>query len=188
MRGLPTSRCFVGRVAESQAIAAYLQPLQPKNQTERKVLIIQAHAGMGKTQLSIQYCRQYHHLYSGVFWIDCTTHDSLLRSFTGLAHRIPQDELGQQAQMFARLGRGDFDTVTQEILDWFSLRTNFQWLIVFDNVDNTFAGSDSKIQDYFPVADQGGCLFTCYMCMLILMKDLSSCPPKAKICIDWVTN
>jgi hypothetical protein len=157
MHGLPTSEHFVGRDVELRAIEDYLQPLQAKNLERRKVMILQAHAGMGKTQLSLQYCREYHHAYSGVFWIDCTTPDSLLRSFVALLRRIPEDEVGKEAQLFVRLGKGDFDLVSKDVLEWFSLPTNFQWLIVFDNVDHTFVGSDAGIQDYFPAADQGGC-------------------------------
>jgi Cdc6-like AAA superfamily ATPase len=125
LTGLYTSEHFVGRDAELRAIESYLQPLQTKNLEKRKVMILQAHAGMGKTQLSLQYCRAYHHAYSGVFWIDCTTRESLLRSFVTLVRRIPRDEVREEAQSFVRLEKGDFDLVAKDILDWFSLPTNF---------------------------------------------------------------
>jgi hypothetical protein len=64
---LYTSEHFVGQDAELRAIESYLQPLQTKNLEKRKVMILQAHAGIGKTQLSLQYCRAYHHAYSSVF-------------------------------------------------------------------------------------------------------------------------
>jgi hypothetical protein len=77
----------------------------------------------------------------------------LLRLFVTLVCCILRDEVGEEAQSFVCLGKGDFDLVAKDILDWFLLPTNFQWLLVFDNVDYTFVGLDAGIEDFFSVAD-----------------------------------
>jgi hypothetical protein len=64
----------------------------------------------------------------------------------------------------------------QEILKWFALEGNTQWLLVFDNIDKTSYGEESDqhigtssydITQYFPGGDSGSIIVTTRLQRLI---------------------
>lgn len=59
--------------------------------------------------------------------------------------------------------------IAQEVLKWFALKSNTQWLLVFDNIDKTSYGeepdqhtgiSSYDITQYFPGGDTGSIIVT----------------------------
>jgi ATP/maltotriose-dependent transcriptional regulator MalT len=156
MQGLPISHCFVGRATELGRLKDHLKPLSIRFNSARKVVALQGPPGIGKTQLAIQYCREFNHVYSGIFWVDCSSAENLVRTLAETARRVNQGELGHHARAFVNHDIVNLMDVSQNILDWLSLPTNKNWLMVFDNVDQKAPCPDgTSIGDYFPTADHG---------------------------------
>ena len=131
----------------------------------RKVFIVHGLGGVGKTQLSVEFTRQYHRDYSAVFWINGSSKERLRRSIADLASRLPEYQLSKGSRNYSQTGSADVDGVVKDVLKWFSRPANDQWLLVFDNVDRDFSGPSRDpeafdLKEYFPTADQGSILVT----------------------------
>lgn len=123
--------------------------------------------GIGKTQLAIEYARQQKYSYSSFFWLDGKTEESLIRSILNIPSRLPK---GPAMPTESNEG-ADLDEsrkMAQEILGWFALEGNTQWLLIYDNIDETSyeAGDDATnsstydITHYFPRGDSGSIIIT----------------------------
>jgi hypothetical protein len=139
------------------------EPLQGDG-SRRKVVLLQGLGGIGKTQLAVSYLKKHADSYSAVVWLDVKTEDALRQSFAATAKRLhryhPASELLRRA-----VESKEFDDTVANIKDWFSVKGNNRWLLVFDNVDNpTLPGVEDPqaydIQSYFPEAHQGSILIT----------------------------
>ena len=155
---------FVARDAEMSRMKQVLLPILT-DQMRRKVFVLHGLGGIGKTQLSVAFAREYQGSYSAVFWIDGSTKEKLKRSITDLASRLPQDQISERSRNYSP-GKGtDMDEVIKDILEWLSRRLNDRWLLIFDNVDREFSISSRDpeafdVKEYFPPADQGSILIT----------------------------
>jgi tetratricopeptide (TPR) repeat protein len=81
-------------------------------------------AGVGKTQIVIEYLYRYEHEYQKVFWLEADTHHNLCVSINSLDEqffRFNQEQVSE-LQLFLAFRR------------W--LQRHHQWLLVLDNLDN----------------------------------------------------
>ena len=124
----------------------------------RKVFVLHGPDGIEKTQLSVEFARQYHMNYTAVFWVDGSTKERLKRGIADLAGRISQHQISENSGQ-------EKSTRNTDVLDWLSQPSNDQWLLIFDNVDRKCSGSIEdpeafNVQEFFPIADQGSILIT----------------------------
>jgi hypothetical protein len=114
--------------------------------------------GLGRTQLSVAFARQYGRDYSSVFWVNAKDEATLKQSFVSLADII-LDKVNNSSMTDA----ADEDHVLHQVRQWFSQQDNDQWLLLFDNYDdpklhgvNSPTGYD--IRQYFLFRAQGAIL------------------------------
>lgn len=172
LQGIPVVKTFVAREAEMTRLTEVLLP-SSTDQMRRKVFIVHGLGGIGKTQLSVEFAREYKGSYSAVLWIDGSTNERLRRSIADLASRLPQHQLSEESRSYSQSGRlADVDEVVKDVLAWLSRPSNDQWLLIFDNVDREFSGSSRDpeafdVTEYFPTADQGSILITSRLASLL---------------------
>ena len=155
---------FVARDAEMSRIKQVLLPTLT-DQMRRKVFILHGLGGIGKTQLSVAFAREYQGSYSAVFWIDGSTKERIRRNIADLASRLPQDQISEISRSYSQEKGTDVDEVVKDVLKWLSQRSNDRWLLIFDNVDREFSNVSRDpeafdVKEYFPPADQGSILIT----------------------------
>jgi hypothetical protein len=135
-----------------------------------KICVIYGLGGIGKTQLAIEYARIYKASYTSFFWLDGKTEESLIQGLLVLSSRLPK---GQIADVDAQeiIGLEESRKRAQEILGWFALKGNTQWLLVYDNIDKTFYEEETSdentgfsstydITQYLPRGDAGSIIIT----------------------------
>ncbi|KAI9854152.1 MAG: hypothetical protein M1813_001359, partial [Trichoglossum hirsutum] len=166
LRGVPTVKGFVGRDSELECMEQYLVPVAESDR--RKICVLHGLGGIGKTQLAIEHARLHKDKYTSVFWLDGKTEDSLLQSLLSIPYQLPK------GQIISRDIKDIKDTEelkerAQEVLAWFTLGGNHDWLLIFDNIDKTSTlalPSDEKspgtydVKSYFPNSDQGSIIVT----------------------------
>lgn len=130
----------------------------------REICVIHGLGGIGKTQLAIAYARLHKAEYTSFFWLDGKTEESLIQSLLTVASRVPRGQIpGMEAQK--KTGLEESRKAAQEVLKWFALEDNKQWLLVFDNIDKTSYEEESAqhtydITQYFPRDDNGSIIIT----------------------------
>lgn len=164
LKGIPVMDKFVGRNAEITRLAQLMIP-SATDKIRRKVCLIHGIGGVGKTQLAVEFVRQYQEQFSAIFWIAGSTKQKLRRSIADLARRLPQDQVSEKARSILICSNEDLDAIVVDVLKWFSKPLNDQWLLIFDNVDREFSlqSNDCEafdIKEYIPDADQGSVLIT----------------------------
>ncbi|KAH0542026.1 hypothetical protein FGG08_003575, partial [Glutinoglossum americanum] len=166
LKGVPIISAFVGRDSELELMRQCLVPVTEPNR--RKICVLHGLGGIGKTQLAIEHARLHKGKYASVFWLDGKTEDSLLRSLVSIPPQLPE------GQILSHDIRDIKDTKelkerAQDVLRWFSLEGNHDWLLIFDNIDNTSTlalPSDKQslatydVKSYFPNSDQGSVIIT----------------------------
>jgi hypothetical protein len=134
----------------------------------RKICVIHGLGGMGKTQLAIEYARLHKALYTSFFWLDGKTEESLIQSLLAIASRLPKDQIPRVDTQKTK-GLEESRKAAQDILHWFALEGNTQWLLIFDNIDKTSYEEefDQHIESlsydityYFPRGDTGSIIIT----------------------------
>ena len=135
------------------------------DQMRRKVFVLHGLGGIGKTQLTVAFAREYRESYSAIFWIDGSTNERLRRSIADLASRLPQHQISETSRSYSQEKGTDVDEVITDVLKWLSQRLNDRWLLIFDNVDREVSISSRDpeafdVREYFPSADQGSILIT----------------------------
>jgi len=136
----------------------------------RKICVIHGLGGIGKTQLAIEYARLHKGSYTSFFWLDGKTEESLVQSLLMLSSHLPK---GQIADVDTRdiQGLEESRKRAREILGWFALKGNTQWLLVYDNIDKTSYEEETSDEDtefdstyditkYFPRGDTGSIIIT----------------------------
>ena len=110
--------------------------------------VLQGMGGQGKTQVALEYChRKRNNPYSAIFWVDATTQDTVERSFASISEHIKR-RTDNLLDVKARVA-----FVLKTFTSW-----TVQWLMVFDNYDNTAAFPN--IQDFIPQSEFGAILVT----------------------------
>ncbi|HZR43963.1 MAG TPA: tetratricopeptide repeat protein [Ktedonobacteraceae bacterium] len=99
-----------------------------------RVLALSGLAGIGKTQLALEYAYRYRHDYRAVFWVTAETPEVLLVDVLRLAEQLGLLTGKEQAT----------DATLHLFKDW--LHRNQDWLLIFDNV-----GLIESVAPYLPV-------------------------------------
>lgn len=163
LTGIPKTERFVGRENELVLIEKRLMPGERSNR--RKICVIDGVGGMGKTQLAIEYARRHNSDYTAFFWLNGKTEETLLQSILQLASRIAGKEVRDVKELEERRAE------VKEVLTWFTQPRNTQWLLIYDNIDQTSYGDNVReahldspsiynIEDYFPRCDTGTIIVT----------------------------
>jgi hypothetical protein len=128
------------------------------------VVLLQELGGIGKTQLAVSFLKRHVDSYWAVVWLDAKTEDALRQGFALTAKRLhkyhPASELLRRA-----VESKDIEDTVANVKDWFSIKGNHRWLLVFDNVDNPkLPGVEDPqaydVESYFPETHQGSIIIT----------------------------
>ncbi|KAJ5736417.1 uncharacterized protein N7483_001542 [Penicillium malachiteum] len=148
-----------------------------KEHSQPNVVVLHGMGGIGKTELAVEYAHLHQESYSSIFWIDCSTENSVRRSFLRIANRVFRHYAGEATETVtpnafaARLGlKGSADQkglnstldknaleVVEAMRHWFAEGLNREWLLIFDNLDDLEA---FNIMDYIPRTAWGSILIT----------------------------
>ena len=163
LRGLPIVPKFVPRDDEMSQIENVLVPA-PDCGMRRKVFILHGLGGIGKTQLALEFARKHREAFASIFWLNGSSYSAIQQSIVGISSRLPVNQISETARTFNQAA-GELHAAIDEILGWFSLPTNTQWLMVIDNVDRVYpsVGDDPEafdVERFFPDADHGSILIT----------------------------
>ncbi|GAB1203350.1 hypothetical protein APSETT445_001985 [Aspergillus pseudonomiae] len=141
---------FIGRESE----IAELERRIEKSQGPSRIAICGL-GGVGKTQIALElaYRLQSRHSDYSVFWIPCTSHESVEQAYLTLAHILGMHN-AQPAE------------AKNSVKAYLSQRTG-RWLLIFDNADDidmwiqSCTGNPNPVLvDFLPQSDQGRILFT----------------------------
>jgi len=129
---------FTGREELLATIRHKIQDSQLKGYKHR--IALYGLGGVGKTQMTLEYCFRYKRDYDYIFWMSAADETRLLSSFAQVATltECVQSTSEQNPQEIARI-----------VLRWLHSRT--KWLMVFDNLDDI-----SVINGYLPPVDGSG--------------------------------
>jgi hypothetical protein len=163
LKGVPVVKKFVDRPTEMVKLEKVLLPNTQDHR--RRIFVLRGLGGIGKTQLAVEFARQYHRKFSAVFWLDGSSEDSLRQSIARCASALPEDQVSTASRAFAVGGSGNIEEVVREVLDWFAQPDNNRWLLVYDNIDREYAANSSDLdaydaKRYFPSTDHGSILIT----------------------------
>ncbi|KAK3345661.1 hypothetical protein B0H65DRAFT_509300 [Neurospora tetraspora] len=134
LRGMPTSNNFVPRPSDITDIKKSLLPYHQKKQG-CNVFVLHGLGGIGKTQLAVNFARQYQAAFSAIFWLDGTSEDSLKQSFAICAKRIPKDQIPENIRSPKTGDEVDLNDIVEHVQEWLAKDDNVDWLLIFDNVD-----------------------------------------------------
>ncbi|WPJ65110.1 hypothetical protein SMAC4_13869 [Sordaria macrospora] len=134
LQGMPTSNNFVPRPSDITDIEKSLLPHHQKSQG-RNVFVLHGLGGIGKTQLAVNFARQYKDAFSAIFWLDGTSEDSLKQSFASCAKRIPKDQIPENISSPKTGDEVDLNDIMEHVQEWLAEDDNVYWLLIFDNVD-----------------------------------------------------
>lgn len=130
----PRNPFFVGR-------ASFLKTLCDRLQTQPQA--ITGLAGMGKTQLAIEYAYHYARHYTAVLWMRADTSEALASSSVLLAELLDLPERHEQEQQ----------RTTAAVVRW--LMQHPGWLLILDNLEEV-----ALLQPLLPVVHAGSLLLT----------------------------
>lgn len=160
---VPVVKKFIDRPVEMETLENVLLPQQG---SRRKVFVLHGLGGIGKTQLSAEFARQFQHKFSSVFWLDGDTEDKLMRSIAACVDMIRAVQISEAC----RINREDSDNqgAVKDFKGWLSKKHNTDWLVIVDNLDKEYRPNTIQnfITDYIPVADHGSILFTTRLAIL----------------------
>jgi tetratricopeptide (TPR) repeat protein len=107
--------------------------------------------GCGKSQLALDYCQraQAGGRYNAIFWIDASSPDTVVQSYTIIAKAISE----------VKLETTDSQVIIRVVRDIVGAWTR-PWLLVFDNFDDPKAFYEKPIQNYLPQGGKGFVIFT----------------------------
>ncbi|THZ70582.1 TPR-like protein [Aureobasidium pullulans] len=175
LKGVPNIDHFVQRSNNMQELERFFFP-QQSHDTRRKIFVVHGLGGIGKTQLSIEFVRQYQTKYSAVFWLDGSSKDALQNSFLNIVTRLPAGEVTLSLAHAAKQASPDMKLIVRGVQDWLSLPSNHRWVVVIDNVDRDYTtkGTDPlayELKEYLPAADHGNVLVTSRLSTLVAARN-----------------
>ncbi|KAI1271208.1 hypothetical protein F5Y07DRAFT_404632 [Xylaria sp. FL0933] len=141
----PANPLFYGREDILSAIEDILKPGTSSNYVPS--LALWATAGMGKTQIALEYAhRQRNRGLNAIFWIDAEHESSRKKGFTEIANLLDLEGAGSSKE---------HDTNRLLVLRWLQ-ETNVTWLLIFDNVEDQRA-----LTQIWPSGGRGAIIITC---------------------------
>ncbi|RDL31460.1 Uncharacterized protein BP5553_09669 [Venustampulla echinocandica] len=163
LEGVPRANKFVGRPVEMSKLERGLLP--ESRSCRQNIFVLHGLGGIGKTQLAVEFAREHCDKFSAVFWLDGKSENSLKRSLSSLASRIPEGRISESSRTYSANSTVDINIVVREVISWFARQDNTDWLLIFDNVDRDSSYNNSDpgayyIRRYFPSADHGTILIT----------------------------
>ena len=130
----------------------------------RQTVVLHGLGGIGKTQLSVAYAKQYKYNYSSIFWLNIKDEGSIKQSFANVAKQILREH--PSASHLSNIDvRENLDKVVDAVKAWLSLPNNTRWLMIYDNYDNPKlpGNNDSTaldIRKFLPESWQGLVIIT----------------------------
>ncbi|KAH9906436.1 hypothetical protein F4778DRAFT_649008 [Xylariomycetidae sp. FL2044] len=130
----------------------------------RRIVVLYGLGGIGKTQLAVQYAKQYKDEYSAIFWLDIKDETSIQQSFHKVARQILQQY--PDASFLSALDlQQDHEKVVDAVKAWLNLPGNTRWLLIYDNFDDPKLGNKIddtgiEIRRFLPEAYQGSVIVT----------------------------
>jgi hypothetical protein len=130
----------------------------------RRTVVLHGLGGIGKTQLTIAYAKQYKDSYSAIFWLNIKDEDSLKQSFAKAAKQILREHPSASRLSSVDI-KGDLDEVIDAVKAWLSLPNNTRWLMIYDNYDNpklpgNIDPAAVNIYKFLPESYQGSIIIT----------------------------
>ena len=99
------------------------------HESSQKAVVIWGFGGLGKTRLALQYIRVHQSRYSVILWIDATTWERAVESFSQtVSDIIPRGNSISPPTS----GEGDIKTVHR----WLRSQAKEDWLLVIDSLDD----------------------------------------------------
>lgn len=118
-------------------------PIADKAAAVTQPQVINGPAGIGKTQIALEYAYRYREEYEAVLWANADSREILASDFESIAETLNLPEKSRQNQSI----------VVDAVRRW--LRTTAGWLLILDNV------SDIKmVRDFLPAGGRGHILMT----------------------------
>ena len=161
---------FKGRLTELNYLRGLLTAVSGQHQHVASIVGL---GGMGKTQLSLAYARQYSSSYTSIFWINAKDIASLKENLAEFGAMV-------LAESSTSYDEREFDQalLIKQFLWWLSRIDNPGWLLIFDNYDDpSLPGSKSAtgydIRKHFPARAHGSILITTRSKALIFSKQLN---------------
>lgn len=160
LSGVPEIDNFISRDKELLEINEEFQG----NGSHRKTVLLQGLGGIGKTQLAVTFIKQHRNIFSAVFWLNGQNEDALRQGFANMTKRLYKIYPSSTLLKTAAESK-DSDQMVEAMKQWLSAKDNFQWMLVFDNIDNPkLPGINDPqaydIRSYFPEVHQGFILIT----------------------------
>jgi hypothetical protein len=122
-------------------------------------------SGIDKTQLYVEYVRQYKENFTTVFWLDRSSKDALKQSLANMAARLQKEGSLSAGQPLP--DTHSVDGSIEALHHWLSSDSNTAWLLVLDNIDREWQRASSRtdpqaydFKDYLPLANHGNVLIT----------------------------
>lgn len=160
---------FIGR---SKILASLHRTLNHRDYSDTpQSVILFGQAGIGKTEIALEYVRRRRQEYTSIFRIDARSQDTvkmgLVRSFFELLHRYPDFGL-HDASIYENLGQVKEQILHQNpkpshkqmidiFIQWLELPENKHWLLLYDNYDDVEA---YDLLRFFPKAVHGSIIVT----------------------------
>jgi hypothetical protein len=138
-----SSPLFVGRKDVLNKLQKIFIPCADSQLMLRRSCLLWGTGGIGKTQICLKFIEGMSGRLSHVFWVDASSVESITMSLRGITS-IPA------AQAFG------LDDSVESVLQWMS-GIQEEWLIVFDNADNTPV---YVMEKFIPPGNRGNILIT----------------------------
>ncbi|KAL8711263.1 MAG: hypothetical protein Q9225_007149 [Loekoesia sp. 1 TL-2023] len=139
---------FVERQGIFQTLSHHLENTVGDTAGHR-VIVLTGMGGQGKTQIALEYCKrsQASSIFKYVFWIDASTENALVRSYSTVA------------EMLSKPGVSFLDDKSRvSYVKEFLGRTSQRWLLVLDNFDRP--DLFPCVAGYFPSGTSGALIIT----------------------------
>ena len=91
--------------------------------------------GAGKTQLALKFAEDNRSSYNGVFYVDASSEEGIVRSYRDLHEQLKLEKTVEQHKV-------------EQLKRWFTDSSNQNWLLIFDNADQLHT---LNLSSYVPV-------------------------------------
>ena len=149
---------FRGRESELHQLGSMLfSSVQHSNQ---KVVNVVGMGGIGKTQLSLAFARNFADRYTSIFWLNAKDEASLRQDLVGMSTIIPPE-----ADSFNDVHADNDEKALKRVSSWLSGVNNAGWLLILGNYDDPHlpgvrSPTGYDIRKFFPYRSQGSILIT----------------------------